>query len=124
MGDRKRVLIVDDEPDILKTVIFRLKKAGYQIITAEDGETGMELARKEKPDLVLLDVRLPLIDGYEVCQRLKSDDNFKKIPVIFLTASAADEIADKTKASGANDYIIKPFEPEELLNKVKNILDK
>jgi DNA-binding response OmpR family regulator len=122
MSDRKRVLIVDDEPDILKTVIFRLKKAGYQIITAKDGKTGLELAKKEKPDLILLDVTLPLINGYEVCQRLKSDDNFKKIPVIFLTASVADKITDKTKASGANDYIIKPFEPEELLNKVKKYI--
>jgi len=124
MGDRKRVLIVDDEPDILKTVIFRLKKAGYQVITARDGKTALELAREERPDLILLDVRLPVMDGCDVCQSLKSDDNFKKIPVIFLTASVADKIADKTKASGANDYIIKPFEPEELLDKVKNILDK
>jgi DNA-binding response OmpR family regulator len=122
MSDRKRVLIVDDEPDILKTAIFRLKKAGYEIITAKDGKTGVELAKKEKPNLILLDVRLPLMDGYEVCQRLKSDDNFKKIPVIFLTASVANKIADKIKEFGAEDYIIKPFEPEELLDKVKKYI--
>lgn len=122
MGDRKRVLIVDDEPDILKTVVFRLKKAGYQVMTAEDGKTGLELARKERPDLILLDRRLPRIDGCEVCQRLKSDDNFKKIPVIFLTTSVVDQITDKIKEFGAEDYIIKPFEPEELLSKVKKYI--
>lgn len=119
MSERKCVLLVDDEPDILRTVVFRLKKAGYQIITAENGKTGLELARKERPDLILLDLRVPVMDGCEVCQRLKSDDNFKEIPVIFLTASMVDKITDKIKEFGAEDYIIKPFESEELLNKVK-----
>ncbi|MFQ5867778.1 MAG: PleD family two-component system response regulator [bacterium] len=119
MSERKCVLLVDDEPDISKTVVFRLKKAGYQIITAENGKTGLELARKERPDLILLDLRVPVMDGCEVCQRLKSDDNFKEIPVIFLTASMVDKITDKIKEFGAEDYIIKPFESEELLNKVK-----
>jgi DNA-binding response OmpR family regulator len=122
MGDRKRVLIVDDEPDILKTVIFRLKKAGYQVIAAEDGKTGLELARKERPDLILLDVRLPVMDGCEVCQRLKSEDNFRKIPVIFFSASVVDKLIDRIEEFGAEDYIIKPFEPEELLNKVEEYI--
>lgn len=122
MSERKCVLLVDDEPDILKTVVFRLKKAGYQIITAEDGKTGLELARREKPDLILLDLTLPVMDGCEVCQRLKSDDNFKKIPVIFLTASMVDKITDKIKEFSVEDYIIKPFESEELLNKVRKYI--
>lgn len=122
MSETKCVLLVDDEPDILKTVVFRLKKAGYQVITAEDGKAGLELARKERPDLILLDLRLPVMDGCDVCQRLKSDDNFKKIPVIFLTASVVDKITDKIKEFGAEDYIIKPFETEELLNKIRKYI--
>ncbi len=122
MGDKKLILIVDDEPDILKIVIFRLQKSGYEVITAQDGKTGLQLADKKKPDLILLDLRLPVMDGSEVYQRLKSDENLKKIPVIFLTASAEEGIKDKMKELGSDGYIIKPFEPEELLDKVKKYI--
>ncbi len=121
MGARK-ILIVDDELDILRVVVFRLKKAGYEVITAGDGKSGLDLAREEKPDLILLDWRLPVMDGVEVCRRIKEDDNLKKIPVIFLTASMAGEIENKKKEFGAEGYIIKPFEPSELLERVKNQL--
>ncbi|UCD55299.1 MAG: response regulator [Candidatus Omnitrophota bacterium] len=118
----KKILVVDDEPDILKVVTFRLRKAGYKVVTAEDGQKALDLAQREKPDLILLDLRLPVIDGYEVCRKLKSDELFKKIPIIFLTASSAATIIDKTKKFKADDYLIKPFEPDDLLKKVKRFM--
>ena len=118
----KKILVVDDEPDILKVVTFRLKKAGYDIKTAEDGQKALEEIKKEKPDLIFLDLRLPIIDGYEVCRRLKSDEALKKIPVIFLTASTAPTVASKAEEFKADDFLIKPFEPEELLKKVKKFI--
>jgi len=119
MGDKKRILIVDDEPDLLRAIAFRLEIEGYKTLTARDGKRGLELAKKERPDLILLDIKLPVMDGKYVCQRLKSDDNFKKIPVILLTASVVGKRVNIKKVFGADDYILKPFEPEELLNKVK-----
>ena len=118
----KKILVVDDEPDIRKIVTFRLKKAGYEIATATNGQEALDSAQKEKPDLILLDLRLPIIDGYEVCRRLKTDQELKHIPVILLTASSAGKIAEKTKEFKADDYLIKPFDPEKLLAKVKKFL--
>lgn len=118
----KKVLIVDDEPDVLKIVSFRLKAAGYEITTASDGREALDSAEKDRPDLILLDLRMPVMDGYEVCRKLKSDENLKNIPVIFLTASSGATIKDKAREYKADDYIVKPFEPEDLLRKVKKII--
>ncbi|MGB2706079.1 MAG: response regulator [Candidatus Omnitrophota bacterium] len=118
----KKVLVVDDEPDVLKIVGFRLKSAGYEIKKASDGQEALDLIKKDRPDLVLLDLRMPVMDGYEVCRRIKSDENLKDIPVIFLTASSGATIKDKAYEYKADDYIIKPFEPEELLRKVKKFI--
>ncbi|MDD5746202.1 MAG: response regulator [Candidatus Omnitrophica bacterium] len=115
----KRILIVDDEPDILRVVVFRMKKAGYEVITAEDGKTGLERASREVPDIILLDLRLPIMDGFEVCRRIKIDERLKTIPVIFLSASISEDIESKIKEYGADGYMRKPFEPEELLEKIK-----
>lgn len=119
----KKILVVDDEPDVLKIVTFRLKKEGYEVITARDGQEALDLVNRERPDLVLLDLRLPVVDGYEVCKRLKTDEDLRQIPVILLTASSATKIAEKTKDFQAEDYLIKPFEPEELLDKVKKFIN-
>ena len=118
----KKILVVDDEPDILKVVVFRLEKAGYKVTAAEDGQKALDSVQREKPDLILLDLRLPVIDGYEVCKRLRSDEAFKKIPIIFLTASTAPTIIEKTKEYKADDYLIKPFEPDDLLKKVEKFV--
>ena len=118
----KKILAVDDEPDILKVVIFRLKKIGYEVITAIDGKEALDLAERERPDLILLDLRLPIINGYEVCQKIKADEKLKKIPVILLTASTSSEFAEKMKEYQADDYLVKPFEPEELLTKIKKFI--
>ena len=117
-----KVMIVDDEPDVRKIVKFRLKNAGYDVVTASDGREALDLIKKQRPGLILLDLRMPIVDGYEVCRALKADEKLKKIPIIFLTASSGATIKDKTCKYKADSYIIKPFEPEELLKKVKKFI--
>jgi len=122
MSEKKRLLLVEDEPDLLKLTVFRLKKAGYEVITATDGGQGLEMAATEAPDLILLDLGLPVIDGYEVCRRLKNNENLKDITVVILTASI-DRITEKVKEIGADDYVLKPFEPQNLLENIKKFLE-
>ncbi|MDP8264494.1 MAG: response regulator [Candidatus Aceula lacicola] len=120
----KKILAVDDEPDILKVVIFRLKKEGYDVRTAINGQMALDMIADERPDIVLLDITLPLLNGIEVCKRIKADDNFKSIPVMFLTASTASEgFKERAAEAGAQDYMFKPFDYEELLEKIKKLLD-
>jgi DNA-binding response OmpR family regulator len=119
----KRILIVDDEPDILKSVSFRIKKAGYDVIEATDGKMGFDKARSEMPDLIVLDWRLPLMDGGEVYKALKADDKTKDIPVVILTASRETEgLQIKLDAMGIEHVLIKPYEPSELLAKIKGLV--
>ena len=118
----KKILIVDDEPDILKIVSFRLKKAGYEVTTAVNGKVALECVQKERPDLILLDLRLPIMDGYEVCKRLKSDEVLKSIPIILLTASMVSTVREKTKEFKADDYLVKPFDPDKLREKIKKFI--
>jgi len=118
----KKILLVDDEPHIVMMLKNRIKQAGYDIITAGDGQEGLEKARKEKPDLIILDVMLPKLDGYKVCRMLKFDDKYKHIPIIMFTARAQ-EIDKKTSEEvGANGYITKPFVAQILLDKIKELL--
>jgi len=118
----KRILIVDDELDVLELVAFRLEKAGYGIITAVDGQEGLDSIRAERPDLVLLDSCLPGMDAFEVCKELKNDEGLKHMPIILFTATLDITVAEKAKELGANDFILKPFDSEELLKKVKRII--
>jgi len=118
---RKKVLLVDDEVDLLKVVTFRLNKSGYEVISAQKGEEALELI-KGKPDLVLLDICLPGMSGVEVCSIIKGDEGLKKIPVLLLTASTPGIVIEQAKRCGADDYLIKPFEAEALLEKVKKFL--
>lgn len=118
----KKILVVEDEADILKAVSFRLDKAGYEVLTAMNGQTALDLVRKDPPDLVLLDLRLPILSGYEVCKQIKSDEKLKKVKVIFFTASVVHNIVEKTKEFGADDYLIKPFSPNELMQKIEKFL--
>ncbi|MDD5291979.1 MAG: response regulator [Candidatus Omnitrophica bacterium] len=119
----KRILVVDDEPDMLDLATVRLKKLGYKIIEAVDAEEALAILQKDTPDLILLDLLLPKMQGDELCKKLKSDDKFKNIPVILFTASAIrTSLPEKIKEIGADDCIMKPFEPEELLGKVKKFI--
>ncbi len=117
----KKILIVDDEPDLLRVACFRLEKSGYQVSSAVNGQEAIELAGKEYPDLILLDVRLPLMEGPDVCSRIKNDAKLKHIPVILFTASTLN-IHERVAACGAQGYILKPFSAEELINKIKEFI--
>lgn len=119
----KKILIVDDEPDILDLATVRLKKTGYEIIEAIDAEKALAILKKETPDLILLDLLLPKMQGDELCKKLKADDKLKKIPVILFTASTIRvSLPEKIREMGADDCVMKPFEPEELLGKVKKFI--
>lgn len=118
----KKILVVDDEPDLLDLIKFRFKKWGYDVIYAANGQEALDKIQREAPDLVVLDLRLPIISGHEVCKRIKADDNTKNIPVILFTASVSSDLGQKAKELGADDYIVKPFDPEALLGKVKKLI--
>lgn len=117
----RKILVVDDEPDILKTVTFRLKKSGFEVITAEDGDRAVETAKNEMPDLILLDLRLPGKDGIEVCTELKSDDRYKGIPIILLTASSGMK-EEKLKTCMHDSFVLKPYQFDDLLKKIREFL--
>lgn len=121
--DKGKILVVDDEPGILKVTSLRLKKLGYNVLTAADGKEALDTIRSENPDLVLLDLVMPFMNGTEVCEQIKNDKALKHIPVILFTASGSGAMtAEKIKKIGADDYIVKPFEPEELTGKIEEIL--
>ncbi|OQA91089.1 MAG: Alkaline phosphatase synthesis transcriptional regulatory protein PhoP [Elusimicrobia bacterium ADurb.Bin231] len=120
----KTILVIDDEPDLLMMIESRLKLSGYEVITASDGIEGINTIRSKKPDLVLLDLALPGIDGYEVCTRSKSDLATRHIPIILFTARLVKAIEDIAKELNADDFIAKPFEYQELLKKIETILEK
>lgn len=117
-----KILVVDDEPDVLEMLKFRLEKEAFQVITASHGTEALEKVAKEKPSLVLLDVIMPGLDGYEVCQRLKVKEETRDIPVIMLTVKAETESKIKALDIGADDYITKPFEIRELVARIRAIL--
>ncbi len=119
-----KILIVDDETEFVEMVAFRLAKAGYEVATAADGEEGLEKVRLINPDLVLLDIWMPKKDGYQVIQELKQVPETARIPIIFLTASTLPQTLEKIKAAGAADYILKPFDPPALMDKLKAVLEK
>lgn len=117
----KSILVVDDEPDIMEIATVRLRHLGYKILTAFDAEEALTLLQNNTPELIILDLLLPNMQGDELCRCLKSDAKFKTIPIILFTASAV-RVLDKVEEIGADDYIIKPFEPEELLRKVRKFI--
>jgi DNA-binding response OmpR family regulator len=119
-----RVLAVDDSPTILEMIKAILIAGGYEVITASDGAEALETARAEKPDLILLDVMLPKLDGYRVCRLLKFDQNYKSIPIIMLTAKTEEQAMATGIRTGANQYLTKPVEPERLLAAVAEELAK
>jgi len=120
--DKKKILLVDDEKDLVETVAFRLEATGYQVIKAYDGQEALAKAKKEKPDLIILDLMLPKMDGYKVCRLLKFDEKYKFIPIILFTARAQEEDKKLGKEVGADDYLTKPFEPQVLLSKIEALI--
>lgn len=114
-----KILVVDDETYIVELVKFNLEKEGFEVIVAYDGVSALELVKTESPDLIVLDIMLPIMDGLEVCKALKQDENFNTIPIIMLTAKGGEIDTVLGLETGADDYITKPFSPRELLARVK-----
>ena len=120
--DKKRILVVDDETELVKAIEIRLRQAGYEVLTAYDGQQGLETGRKERPDLIILDLMLPKMDGYKVCALLKADTRYNKIPIVMFTAKAQAEDMKLGKEVGADAYITKPFDHQVLLEKIKELI--
>lgn len=122
MADRKRVLVVDDEPDVLLLCRVNLEFEGYEVIEASDGVEAMERVRERRPDIILLDVMMPRMDGWQVLAELKNDDVLKDIPVVMLTAKVQDQDQIRGWSSGAAEYITKPFSPLSLSQVLEDVL--
>ncbi|MCC7202331.1 MAG: response regulator [Nitrospirae bacterium] len=118
------ILIVDDENDILTLLKYNLENSGFRVISAQDGPEALNIAKKERPDLIILDIMLPSMEGTEVCKILKGDETTKHIPVIMLTAKGEEVDRIVGFELGADDYIIKPFSPRELVLRVKAVLKR
>ena len=119
-----RILVVDDEPDAIELIRFNLKASGYEVLTAEDGKEALAKARKFSPDMILLDLMLPEIDGLEVCKILRRDPATASLPIIMLTAKASEIDRVLGLEFGADDYVTKPFSPRELMLRVRNLLKR
>ncbi|BAO30526.1 response regulator transcription factor [Sulfuritalea hydrogenivorans] len=120
----KRILIADDEPNIVISIEFLLKREGYDVIVAQNGAEALAKVRAERPDLAILDVMMPLRNGFEVCQDLRQDPEFKDLRIMMLTAKGRDTEVSKGLALGADVYMTKPFSTRELVAKVKALMDR
>ena len=118
----KKILIVDDEPSIIVPLQFLMEQNGYEVMVAFSGEEAMETIAQTPPDLILLDIMLPVIDGFEVCQRVRENIDWQRIPIILLTAMGSETNVAKGLALGANAYITKPFSNADVIRKVKDLL--
>ena len=118
----RKILIVDDEPNIVVPLQFLMEKIGYETVVAQSGEEALEVIPKENPDLILLDIMLPGVDGFEVCEIVKLKPEWKHIKIIFLTAKGRDVDIAKGMILGADEYIAKPFSTHELVERVKSLL--
>ena len=119
---KEKILIVEDEKDIVKMLEYNLKKEGFQVVSSRDGEEALDLAVRENPDLVILDLMLPGLDGLEVCKILKKESKTSHIPIIMLTAKSQESDKVIGLELGADDYITKPFSPRELVARIKAVL--
>lgn len=129
MSEKKKILLIDDDPDFVEAVKVIVEAGGYDVKIAYDGQEGLEAVAEEKPDLIVLDVMMPVMNGHEACAKLKENKDTAEIPVILLTA-VADRVTTSTYThrdmleSEAEDYMPKPVEPKELLELIKNWLNK
>ncbi|WKZ51861.1 MAG: response regulator [Anaerolineales bacterium] len=119
-----KILIAEDEPDIRELVAFTLRFAGYEVIAASNGEEAVQMASRENPDLILMDVRMPRMTGYDACRLIKQDSKLKDTPVVFLSAKGQESEIQTGLDVGAEEYLLKPFAPDQLTDRVKAILAK
>jgi len=120
--ENKKILIVDDEPDILEFLEYNLKKEGFVVVTAGDGEEGLSLAAKEKPDLIVLDIMMPKMDGVEICRQIRSNPTYNNPLIAFLTAREEDYSQIAALDVGGDDYITKPVKPRVFISRIKALL--
>jgi len=124
VSEKVKILIVEDEAEMREAIKLRLEANQFEVITAADGSEGLSKARTEKPNLIILDIMLPKLDGFRLCRMLKFDENYKNIPVIILTAKTQKTDINRGKEMGAEAYITKPFKSEELLAEINELLAK
>jgi CheY-like chemotaxis protein len=117
-----KILVADDERDIRDLIGFTLRFAGHEVISAANGEEAVEAALQNLPDLILMDVRMPRMTGYEACERIKNEPTLQQIPVVFLSAKGQDAEIQTGLDVGASEYLLKPFAPDELTQRVKDLL--
>ncbi len=121
MSDRPRILLVDDEPSIVKMVGKRLEVEGFEVVIAMDGQDGLTKAQTERPNLIILDLMLPKLNGYEVCTMLKQDTRYQQIPIVLFTAKAHEKDEKLGMECGANAFVRKPFRAQELLDHIRRL---
>ncbi len=119
---KKTILVVDDEKDLLDLIEYNLKKEGFQVLKAENGEQGIAVAKENKPDLVLLDIMMPKMDGLEAVEIMRKDDDLKRIPIIFLTARSDEKTEVEGLNKGGDDYITKPISTTKLISRIKAVM--
>lgn len=122
--EKPKILLVDDEEDLVQLMGLRLEAAGYAVSAAYDGQQALERVRNSRPDLIILDLMLPKVDGYKVCRLLKFDERTKRIPILIFTARAQEGDVKLALECGADAYQTKPFDVQQLLGKLKELLDK
>jgi two-component system cell cycle response regulator DivK len=120
----KRILVVEDQEDNRRIIRDLLTSAGYELIEAQDGEAGVRLAKEHRPDLILMDIQLPVLDGYEATRRIKADPELRAIPIVVVTSYALSGDDQKAVAAGCDGYVAKPFSPRQLLATVRKFLDE
>lgn len=121
---KAKILVVDDEPNIVQTLKDRLEMNDYVVVTAENGDEGLKAAREQEPDLILLDVIMPVLDGHEMLEKLREQEWGRDISIIMLTARSQAQDIERARACNIDDYIVKPFDLSELLEKIENILER
>lgn len=119
---KKVILLIEDEPDLRQAIRLRLENAGYSVIEAEDGAIGLTAARAQHPDIILLDVMMPKLDGFHVAQSLKNDPRYNHIPIIMLTVKSQQTDIDAGMAAGADAYLTKPYQPHDLLGTISSFV--
>jgi len=119
---KKNILLIEDESDMVYALTIQLEAAGYKVLAARDGQKGLDMARKENPDLIILDLMLPKVDGFKICRMLKFDKRYMKIPIVIFTSKAQDQDMKLGREVGADAYITKPFDAQVLLDKISALL--
>lgn len=122
MADARKVLVADDDVVVRELIVFRLEMSGYEVVEADDGEAAVRLAAEHRPDLVIMDVMMPALNGFEATAKLRAQPETARIPVLLLTAKAMEADVERGFAAGADDYIKKPFSPQELAAKIDALL--